>query len=59
MLMTIDKAKFRKPVIPGDQLRLHMSKMNKRRNIWWYRGEARVEGVLVCEAEVSAMMVQA
>jgi 3-hydroxyacyl-[acyl-carrier-protein] dehydratase len=59
LLMTIDKAKFRKPVIPGDQLRLHMSKMNKRRNIWWYRGEARVEGVLVCEAEVSAMMVQA
>jgi 3-hydroxyacyl-[acyl-carrier-protein] dehydratase len=59
LLMTIDKAKFRKPVVPGDQLRLHMTKLNKRRNIWWYRGEARVEGVLVCEAEVSAMMVLA
>jgi 3-hydroxyacyl-[acyl-carrier-protein] dehydratase len=59
LLMTIDKAKFRKPVVPGDQLRLHMNKINKRRNIWWYRGEARVDGVLVCEAEVSAMMVQA
>ena len=57
--MTIDKAKFRKPIVPGDQLRLHMHKMNKRRNIWWYRGEAKVDGVLVCEAEVSAMMVQA
>ena len=59
LLMTIDKAKFRKPVVPGDQLRLHMTKKNKRRNIWWYRGEAKVDGVLVCEAEVSAMMVQA
>src|SRR5438270_9534598 len=57
LLMTIDKAKFRKPVTPGDQLRLHMTKINKRRNIWWYRGEAMVDGVLVCEAEVSAMLV--
>ena len=59
LLMTIDKAKFRKPVVPGDQLRLHMTKLNKRRNIWWFRGEAKVDGVLVCEAEVSAMMVNA
>ena len=57
MLMTIDKTKFRKPVVPGDQLRLHMTKINQRRNIWWFRGEARVDGVLVCESEVSAMMV--
>ena len=59
LLMTIDKAKFRKPVVPGDQLRLHMTKINKRRNIWWFRGEAKVDGVLVCEAEVSAMLVAA
>ena len=59
LLMTIDKAKFRKPVVPGDQLRLHMTRIAKRRNIWWYRGEAKVDGVLVCEAEVSAMMVPA
>jgi 3-hydroxyacyl-[acyl-carrier-protein] dehydratase len=57
LLMTIDKAKFRKPVVPGDQMRLHLTKINKRRNIWWYRGEAKVDGVLVCEAEVSALMV--
>jgi len=31
LLMTIDKAKFRKPIVPGDQLRLHMHKINKRR----------------------------
>jgi 3-hydroxyacyl-[acyl-carrier-protein] dehydratase len=59
MLMTIDKAKFRKPVVPGDQLLLHMTKLTKRRNMWWYRGEAKVDGALVCEAVVSAMMVMA
>jgi 3-hydroxyacyl-[acyl-carrier-protein] dehydratase len=59
LLMTIDRAKFRKPVVPGDQLRLHMTKINQRRNIWWFRGEAKVDGVLVCEAEVSAMLVPA
>jgi 3-hydroxyacyl-[acyl-carrier-protein] dehydratase len=57
LLMTIDKAKFRKLVVPGDQLRLHMSKINKRRSIWWFRGEAKVDGALVCEAEISAMLV--
>jgi 3-hydroxyacyl-[acyl-carrier-protein] dehydratase len=59
LLMTIDKAKFRKPVVPGDQLKLHMTKINKKRNIWWFRGEAKVDGALVCEAEVSAMLVPA
>ena len=59
LLMTIDKAKFRKLVVPGDQLRLHMTKITKRRNIWWFRGEAKVDGVLVCQAEVSAMLVPA
>ena len=55
--MTIDKAKFRKPVMPGDVVRFHMTKLNSRRNMWWYRGEARVEGALAAEAEVSAMLV--
>ena len=55
--MTIDKAKFRKPVMPGDVVRFHMPKLNNRRNMWWYRGEARVDETLVAEAEVSAMMV--
>jgi 3-hydroxyacyl-[acyl-carrier-protein] dehydratase len=55
--MTIDKVKFRKPVEPGDTVRFHMTKLNNRRNMWWYRGEARVEDALVCEAELSAMLV--
>lgn len=55
--MTIDKAKFRRPVGPGDTVEYHMTKINQRRNMWWYRGEAKVKGVIVCEAEVSAMLV--
>jgi 3-hydroxyacyl-[acyl-carrier-protein] dehydratase len=34
-----------------------MTKLNNRRNMWWYKGEARVGGMLVCEAQVSAMLV--
>lgn len=55
--MTIDKAKFRKPVVPGDRVEFHMTKLNQRKSIWWYRGRALVDGVLVCEAEISAMLV--
>lgn len=54
--MTIDKAKFRKPVIPGDTIEYHMTKIAQRKNMWWYRGEALVGGTLVAEAEVSAML---
>ena len=54
--MTIDKAKFRKPVEPGDVVHFHMTRLNNRRNMWWYRGEAKVDGTLVAEAEVSAML---
>lgn len=57
--MTIDKAKFRKPVVPGDRLEYHMTRISRRRNMWWYRGVAKVDGVVVCEAEVSAMLVLA
>ena len=56
-LMTVDKAKFRKPVVPGDRVEFHMSRFAKRRNMWWFRGEAKVEGALTCEAEISAMLV--
>ena len=54
--MTIDGAKFRKPVVPGDTVQFHMTLHKRRRNMWWYRGEAKVEGELVAEAMLSAMM---
>jgi 3-hydroxyacyl-[acyl-carrier-protein] dehydratase len=54
--LTIDKAKFRKPVIPGDTIEYHMTKIAKRKTMWWFRGEAKVAGVVVAEAEVGAMI---
>ena len=53
---TIDKAKFRKPVLPGDVLEYHMTRTARRKNMWWYRGEAKVAGELVAEAELGAMI---
>ncbi|WP_284176990.1 3-hydroxyacyl-ACP dehydratase FabZ [Rhabdaerophilum sp. SD176] len=55
--MTVDKCKFRKPVVPGDRLEYHMTRLNRRRNMWWFKGEAKVEGQLVAEAELGAMIV--
>ncbi len=54
--MTIDKAKFRKPVLPGDTIEYHMKKIAHRKSMWWYRGEAKVAGQIVAEAEVGAMI---
>jgi len=56
--LTIDKAKFRKPVIPGDVLEYHMQRLSRRRNMWWYKGEAKVKGELVAEAELGAMIAE-
>jgi 3-hydroxyacyl-[acyl-carrier-protein] dehydratase len=55
--MTIDKCKFRKPVVPGDQLEYHLTQINRRKNMWWFKGEAKVNGQLVAEAELGAMVV--
>lgn len=57
--LTIDKAKFRKQVLPGDTIEYHMTKISRKRMMWWYRGEARVNGALVAEAEVGAMIANA
>jgi 3-hydroxyacyl-[acyl-carrier-protein] dehydratase len=55
--MGIDKAKFRKPVVPGDQLHLHVKKLRSRGPVWRFYGEARVNEQVVAEAEISAMIV--
>jgi 3-hydroxyacyl-[acyl-carrier-protein] dehydratase len=57
LFSTIDKCKFRRPVTPGDQLRYELTKIAYKRSIWWYRGEAKVDGRVVAEAELSAMVV--
>jgi 3-hydroxyacyl-[acyl-carrier-protein] dehydratase len=53
--LTIDKARFRKPVLPGDTIEYHMTKIARKKNMWWFRGKAMVAGQLVAEAEVGAM----
>jgi 3-hydroxyacyl-[acyl-carrier-protein] dehydratase len=55
--MTIDNARFRKPVTPGDQLRIHVAKDRSRGNVWKFNGEAKVEGRLVAEATFAAMLM--
>lgn len=55
--MTIDNAKFRRPVEPGDRLDLPVRKLKQRGNIWRFACEARVDEQKVAEAEISAMML--
>ena len=55
--MTIDSARFRKPVVPGDQLEVIVEKLRSRGAVWKFSGEAYVEGGLVAEAIFSAMIV--
>ncbi len=56
--MSIDGVKFRKPVKPGDQLRMHVEKIKARRNVFVFRGESKVDGQVVSEAEFTAMIVE-
>lgn len=55
-MLTVDKARFRKPVRPGDVIEYHMTKLAYRRNVWRYRGEARVDGACAAEAEIAAYL---
>lgn len=55
--MTVDEARFRKPVMPGDTLHVHVTKERNRRNVWKFRGEAKVNGTLVAEAIFAAMIL--
>lgn len=55
--MAIDRARFRRPVIPGDTVHYHLTKIRNRGRVWRFKGEAKVDGALVAEAEVSAMIV--
>ena len=55
--MSIENAKFRKPVVPGDQLRLSMTKDRRRGNVWRFNGVAHVDGVVVAEVSLTAMIM--
>ncbi|SOC38735.1 3-hydroxyacyl-[acyl-carrier-protein] dehydratase [Rhizobium subbaraonis] len=55
--MTIDNARFRKPVVPGDRVEYHVVKQKQRGNIWKFHCDAKVDGQLVAEADIGAMIV--
>jgi len=56
--MSVEGAKFRRPVIPGDQLRIHCTKMRSRGNVWKFSAVAMVDGASVAEATYAAMIME-
>ncbi len=58
LFMGVDRARFRKPVIPGDQLLIKVRTVQRRPPVWRFEGEATVNGKLVAEATFAAMLAQ-
>ena len=56
LFMGVDRARFRRPVVPGDQLRIRVSTTQKRPPVWKFEGEATVDGVKVADAQFAAML---
>lgn len=56
--MTVDNARFRRPVLPGDTLMIRVSRSRHRGHVWKFRGEAKVDDTLVAEAEFGAMILE-
>jgi 3-hydroxyacyl-[acyl-carrier-protein] dehydratase len=52
LFAAIDEARFKKPVVPGDQMLIDVKFLKERRNIWKFYGEAKVDGQIVCSAEL-------
>ena len=55
--MSVEGAKFRKPVVPGDQMRVHVTRERQRGNVWKFSAQAKVDGVVVAEATFAAMIL--
>jgi 3-hydroxyacyl-[acyl-carrier-protein] dehydratase len=55
--MSVDNARFRRPVFPGDQLAVHVAKQRNRGNVWKFEGRAKVDGNLMAEAVFAAMIL--
>jgi 3-hydroxyacyl-[acyl-carrier-protein] dehydratase len=55
--MSIDNARFRRPVFPGDVLHVHVTKQRHRGNVWKFEGRAEVRGQLMAEAVFAAMIM--
>lgn len=57
-LMAVDRARFRRPVVPGDTVYYYVKKMRNRGKVWRFRAEAKVDGNIVAEGEVSAVIIE-
>lgn len=55
--MSVESARFRRPIVPGDVVRVHVSKVRNRANVWKFRGEAIVDGTVAAEAVFAAMIM--
>lgn len=55
--MMVEHAKFRRPVVPGDQMRIHVRKDRNRGNVWKFSAEAKVDGQVVAESSFAAMIL--
>lgn len=55
-LTTVDAARFRRPVVPGDVLRIKVKKLRQKMNLWKFLAEAEVDGAIVAQAEISAVV---
>jgi len=58
LMLTIDKAKFRRPAVPGDKLEYHIKKIHRRRTVGKFHARAIVNGIVIAEAEIGAMMAE-
>lgn len=56
--MAVNACRFRRPVVPGDRLFVHVAKKHRRRNVWKFTAEARVDDQIVAEATYSAMILE-
>ena len=55
--MSVDNARFRRPVVPGDTLKVHVTSLRHRGNVWKFEGQAKVDGKLCAEATYAAMIM--
>ena len=55
--MSVDNARFRRPVLPGETLKVHVTSLRHRGNVWKFEGHAKVDGKLCAEATYAAMIM--
>ena len=55
--MSVESARFRRPIVPGDQMHIHVVRGQRRSNVWKFAGEVKVDGKLAADATFTAMLI--